>query len=159
MYDRSITHNEGPASNSGERAEALRILKTGTHTSGQLIEKLGFAHMSSASIRVRRIILDLTLYHNTPIVADRDGYRIARTPEDVDSYVEWLESYVESVEFRINAIKQSWDAYAKKHRPPRAPRAPRKSNGVRKSKVRFPVSEKKQKPVKKNAPTKKTTRR
>lgn len=157
MYERSIMHNETPLSNSGERSIIKAVLKQGgSHTAKELMEALGVTNLSSGNIRVRRIVLDLIIHESFPVVADHDGYRLARTPGDVDPYVEWLESHCESLENRIQAIKRAWDSYAKKHRPARVPRAPRKSNGVRKSKVRFPVSEKKQKtPKKRVAPTKK----
>jgi len=90
----------------GVAPEALRILQE-WRASGQPISRSALAHRLECSDRVLRAAMALLRTQGHLVIADDDGgYRLARSPEDVERYVATLKSRVAELSLVIRAMEQ-----------------------------------------------------
>lgn len=73
-------------------------------TAYNLSLELGYK-AKGTSVTIRKIITELIEFDNQPIISTSKGYRIAKTKEEVETYLESLQHRKKGLQRRINAVE------------------------------------------------------
>lgn len=83
--------------------------KNNAITSREIKEEVGVRDTHDTNPNVRDIIRDLIEHHGVPILSHNGGYYIARNEEEVDEYVDRLESRREEIASRRDNIIEAFN--------------------------------------------------
>lgn len=78
-------------------------------TSQELSERLGGIDSLDSTPNTRTLIRELTRQRNIPIAASPDGYFIITSKDELDSYMERLETRIEGIERRKDDVVMAFN--------------------------------------------------